>query len=127
MSYDFEIQEKQDYMRIEISGERVKEHEVDDSLEVWTRLAGICTDKGIFKVLFVLNLSGDLPMMAAFEIGDKGVKINFPKKMKIALVDLNEKSRAKNYFAETVAVNRSFGSGSMMFDDENKAKEWLLG
>jgi len=127
MAYDISIQEKNTYVRVEVSGERTKDHEVQDSIDVWTRVTETCHQKGIFLILAVFNLTGELPILAAFDIGKLGAKLSSFKGLKVAIVDLNEKSREINLFSETVAVNRSFNNRSKLFADENKAIEWLLG
>ena len=76
----------------------------------------------------VLSLTGDLPTMAAYDVGSSLVKNDLMKKLKIAVVDLNEKSRRTNLFLETVAVNRGgIGDRSGIFANEKNAIEWLLG
>jgi hypothetical protein len=128
MAYNVSIQEKQGYIRVEVSGERASGQEAKDAVDLWGNLAEVCNRKGVFRVLAIYNLSGDLPTMAAYDAGVSLVKIDLMKKLKVALVDLNEKSRKINLFTETVAVNRSsYSDRGKVFDDENKAIEWLLG
>jgi hypothetical protein len=128
MSYDISIQEKQGYIRVEVSGERTSGQEAKAAIDLWMRLAEVCNDKGIFRVLAIYDLNGDLPTIAAYEIGSSLVKNDLIRNMKVALVDLNEKSRENNLFAKTVAVNRAYSRDSgRVFDDEKKAIEWLLG
>jgi len=127
MPYNVSIQEKQDYIRIEVTGERDRGHEAKDAIDLWTDIAAVCKTKGIFRVLAIYNLSGDLPTMAAYNVGTKLVENDTIRKMKVALVDLNERSRRTNLFTETVVANRSSSNQGKVFDNENEAIEWLSG
>ena len=128
MSFNVSIEEKHDYIRVEVSGERIRGQVESDSIAVWSNVAEVCNKNGVFRVLAVLNLTGDLPTMAAYNVGSSLVNNDLMKKLKIAVVDLNEKSRRINLFLETVAVNRGgIGDRSGIFANEKNAIEWLLG
>jgi hypothetical protein len=128
MSFNVSIEKKQDYIRVEVSGERIRGQVDSDAITLWSNVAEVCNKNGVFHVLAVLNLTGELPTMAAYNIGTTLVQNELMKKLKIAVVDMNEKSRGTNLFLETVAVNRGGSSDrSRIFDNEKKAIEWLLG
>ena len=127
MSYSVSIKENKGYIQMEVSGERTKGQEAKAAIELWVRLAEECNNKGIFKVLAIYSLSGELPTMAAYEVGVSLAKNELIKKLKIAVVDLNENSRINNLFTETVAKNRVSGMyGGKVFYTTDKAIEWLL-
>lgn len=127
MPYTISIQEKQDYIRVEVTGERQKGQEEKDSQEFWLSMVNLCNSKGVFRILAIFNLQGDLPVMAAYNIGEWFVKNDLVKNIKIALVDLKDESKKNNYFVETVAYNRAYNSNkARIFDKEEKAVEWLL-
>ena len=128
MSFNVSIEEKQDYIRVAVSGERIRGQVENDAIAVWSNVAEVCNKNGIFRVLAVLSLTGDLPTMAAYDVGTSLVKNDLMNKLKIAVADLNEKSRRTNLFLETVAVNRrGISNRSRIFDNEKNAIEWLLG
>jgi len=128
MSFNVSIEEKHDYIRVEVSGERIRGQVESDSIAVWSNVAEVCNKNGVFRVLAVLNLTGDLPTMAAYNVGSSLVNNDLMKKLKIAVVDPNEKSRGTNRFLETVAINRGgIGDRSGIFDNEKNAIDWLLG
>lgn len=126
MTYDLSIQVKQDYIRAEVTGAREKGQEAADALAVWSSVAETCTKNEIFRVLAVFNLTGDLPTLAAYNIGTSLIKNDVLMKLRVALVDLNVNSQEINRFTVTVAENRSSYGRAEIFNDEKNAINWLL-
>jgi hypothetical protein len=125
MTYDIVIQEKQHYLEVRVSGTRIKSRETKDALDMWRVVAEKCNDTGMSHVLVILSLTGgSTSIMPAYDIASSAEQVGWRRKFKTAIVDLNEESRQVNLFGETVAVNRGF-SQIKVFDDENKAVEWL--
>jgi hypothetical protein len=127
MTYTLSTQEKQTYIRAEVSGERKRGQEAQDAFQVWLAIAELCRNKGISRALVIFNLSGELPIMAGYDIASSGLKMELLTSLtRVALVDNNEQSRENNRFAETVAANRGAGGGIKVFGDEKEALDWLL-
>lgn len=126
MPYKVLIEEKQDYIRVEVSGERTSGQEERDAKQVWSEVAAICTRSGKRKILAIFTLRGKLPTLAAFSLGENPEEFGLGRNFRIALIDLNEESREMNRFAETVAHNRGF-SIAKVFDNEREGAEWLIG
>ncbi len=128
MPYDVSIDEKPGYLRLEVSGERVRGQEVMDALELWKQIKEICIEKQVSHLLAVYHIKGKLPILSAYDLGTESVRMDFIRKVKVAFVDLNPESQAANRFVELVAQNRtSFGDNGRMFFDETEAVKWLLG
>jgi len=125
MNYFVKIQEKPEYIDVRVSGERIRGQEVKNALDTWTMVAKKCDDAGISRVLVVSTLTGSLPTMSAYEIAASADKVNWNRKFRTAIVDLNEESRQINLFGETVAVNRGYYQVKV-FDNESEAVKWLL-
>jgi hypothetical protein len=124
MGYESVITVERSYIRVELSGERERGREAEDSLRVWEEVIQILKESGIHAILAVLNLDGRLPTMAGYQIATTLDTIGIPRRTRIALVDLNSDSRPDNEFAATVAVNR--GYMARIFSSEEDALKWLL-
>jgi hypothetical protein len=124
MSYNVLMREEQGYLRVEVTGARVPGHEAEDAIEVTTRVADACRGKNIDKVLVIIDLSGHLPTPASYKIASDPERFGWEKRFKLALVDLNQKSRLENYTTVAIAVNQ--GYDMKIFDNELTAQAWLL-
>jgi hypothetical protein len=128
MPYKVTIKENPDYIRVKVAGKWTQGNELDDSLDVWTQVADFCRKrrkKGIFYILSVWDVSGKLPTLAAFQLGDSASEISKGLRFKLAVVHLHKERFKDSLFAEKVAVNR--GANVKVFDNEREAKKWLLG
>ena len=108
MPYDVKIEEKEEYLRVEVEGTRIIGREVDDSIDVWIQIAEICKTKNINYILAILNITGKMPRTASFNIGNLAEKFGWSRGFKLAVVTKDEYSMKANLFTETVAVNRGF-------------------
>ena len=128
MSYEASIQENQDHIRVDVTEERESSQQIIESAkEFWPRILELCDEKGIYRVLAVFNLRGDLPTMTAYQLGKWAANHGRSIRVKVAFVDLNEESRNINRFIEDVAVNRALNPEKVkVFGDEQSAKAWLL-
>jgi len=124
MPYSVVIEEMKDYLRAELSGERVPGKEADDAIAVFAHLADICREKGYEKVLAIVDLSGHLPTTASYKIASDPDRFGWEKRFKVAVVDVNQVSRLENYTTEAIAVNQ--GYDVKIFDNEETARAWLL-
>ena len=124
MPYKVNIEDKKNYLRIEISGDRSPGQEATESKAFWSQVAELCSEKNVDKILTISTLTGRLPAMQAFEIAHSPQSFGWDWRLKVAFVDLNEESRQDNLFTETVAVNR--GYRAKIFDNEEDAKAWLF-
>ena len=124
MSYNVTFIENVDYLRVEISGARKQGKEVDDAIKVWSRVAEIGKAKNITHILAIIEITGFMPKMASFDIGNLADKFGWSRSFKLAVVTSDEESRKANLYTETVAVNRGFDV--RIFDNEQDAKIWLL-
>jgi hypothetical protein len=125
MPYEFSIQETENYIRVEVSGQRTPGSEVEDAIIVWSRVAEVCNAKQMDRILGIHNLTGRLPARAAHAIAYDPAKFGWSKRFKLAIVESNEESRQDMFFVEDVAV--SSGYRVRIFDSEQKAETWLLG
>ena len=124
MPYDVTIQPFDDHIRACVSGTRVPGQAVANADLVGKNLVELCREKRINKVLLVLDLSGRLSAVDAYEIVSSSEQYGWSREIKLAFVDLNSESLEDSYFTETVAVNRAFPM--RVFDNEEDALHWLL-
>jgi hypothetical protein len=128
MPYKVTIKQKSDHISMKVTGKWTPGNELDDSLDVWTQAADFCRksrEKGIIHVLSVWDVPGQLPTLAAFQLGDAASEISKGLRFKLAVVHLHKERFKDSLFAEKVAVNR--GAFIKIFDNEREAKKWLLG
>ena len=125
MPYQTNIETYPDYIRVEVSGTRLPGQAVADADVVGKKIVSLCRDKEIDKVLLVLNLSGRLSVTDAYDIVANSEEYGWSRQFKLAFVDLNTDSLQDSHFIETVALNRAFPIN--VFDNEEEARDWLLG
>ena len=124
MSLEINIQEFEDYIRVDVSGSRTRGREVEEATDLMRRIVEVCRASGIYRILSVSRVSGQIPTVDAYQLAGKPEEFGWSRGFKLAVVDLNEKSRETTLFSETVSVNRGFDT--KVFDNEKEAKKWLL-
>ena len=125
MSYNVHIEKKADHIRAELSGQREPGKELENAVGVLTRLTKLCVESGMDKVLVIIDLEGDFPMVSAFQLGEDPSSFGWEPSVRIAAVDLNENSRKMLDLTASIANNR--GCDVSVFDQEAPAMAWLLG
>lgn len=119
------IEHADGYLRFEVAGERVPGELTGEMLGVWARVAEACRESGAERVIGINRLTGPVPTLEVFHIGQQVPRILGPTVRKLAFVVLgSEEAVRANLFFENVAVNR--GLAGRVFDDEAIALEWLL-
>jgi len=125
MELRFSIENAGAYLRFEVSGERVPDELTANMLEVWSRVAEASRESGLDRVIGINRLTGPVPTLEVFHIGQKVPGLLLPAVRKLAFVVLGgDEALRANLFFENVSVNR--GLAGRVFDDEAKALEWLL-
>ena len=124
MSYIMHFDEKDDFLKVEITGTRTQGNELVDAIEVLSNVNEIGKAKNIENILMILRITGHLPFMASYNIGDKAESLGWSRMFSVAAVTMDEESMKSYLFIETVAVNR--GYDVKIFDNEQDAKTWLF-
>jgi hypothetical protein len=124
MSYIMNFEEKDDFLKVEITGTRTRRNELVDAIEVLSNVNEIGKAKNINKILLILRITGPLPSMVSYDIGNKAEELGWSRMFSVAAVTMDEYSMKSYLFIETVAVNR--GYNVKIFDNEQDAKIWLL-
>jgi hypothetical protein len=125
MRFRLTIEHADGYLRFEVSGERVPGELTAEMLEVWSRVAEACRASGVDRVIGINRLTGPVPTLEAFQIGEQVPRVLGPSVRKLAFVVLGgEEAVRANQFFENVAVNR--GLMGRVFDDEAAALDWLV-
>jgi len=116
-----------DYLRFEVSGERVAGKFGEEMLAVWSRVADECRATGHTRVIGISKLTGPVPKNELFRVGEIAPRmLQEAGCRRLAYVVLGGPQASKALkFGETVAVNR--GQVTHVFDDEPSAIAWLLG
>jgi hypothetical protein len=124
MAYDYKIEDKQQYIRVEISGMRRPGKQVKDIVPIWSEVTQTCKEKNIHKLLAILKLTGDVSVVGSYTIVNSADSFGWHPNLRVALIDLGEEGQ-NNLFTETVAVNR--GYQLKVFRNEQDGLNWLLG
>ena len=121
------FQSTSDYLRFELSGERIATRFEADMLRVWARVADECRATGHTRAIGISKLTGPVPKAELFRVGTIAPKILHEagcRRLAYVVLGGPEALQALK-FGETVAVNR--GQVTRVFDDESLAIAWLLG
>ena len=122
MTYQLEIVEKNGYVIAVLAGVRTPETLVAAASETTT----FCRDRGHTRLLINLRrMSGGLDTMQTFEVAGHGIpnQKHVRDLVRSAILDHTENIDRIRFF-ETVAINR--GLNVKVFDDKERAIEWLL-
>ena len=124
MAYDYKIEDRQQYIWVEISGARTPGKELEDIVPIWSEATHTCREKKNNKLLAVLKLTGKMSIIASYNVVKFADRIGWSRDLQVALVDLGEEPDQNNLFTETVAVNR--GYQLKVFRNEQDALTWLI-
>lgn len=120
MAYDYKIEDKQQYIRVEISGERIPGRAIKDIVPIWAETLDICREKKTNKLLAILKLTGEVTKIGSYNIVTLADRYGWDRQLQVALVEPEK----NNLFTETIAVNR--GYQLKIFESEQDALTWLL-
>ncbi|WP_415893126.1 hypothetical protein ACMXYN_01200 [Neptuniibacter sp. PT8_73] len=87
MSYQYEIKKAEGFIRVEVSGIRKPNYAGNDALGVWTDISAYAASVGINKVLYLSSVSGQIPVMEAYDVLDQFVEKQWIG-LQVAYVDL---------------------------------------
>jgi len=124
MPYEATIEPFEDYIRVEVTGDRRPGHEVNDAVQAGRQIMAACRSHGVHKLLLIFKMTGRLPATDAHEIYSNPEEYGWSRDIKVAVIDENPESKEDSLFSETVAVNRAYDT--RVFEDETEAREWLL-
>ena len=124
MSYETRFEVLDDHIRIEVFGERVPGDVGTDSGQVVEKTVQVIEKTRITNCLLVLNLSGGLSPMDAFDIVAASEQAGWQRNFRVAMVERNATALEDTHFTEIVAGNRAFPV--RVFDNEDDALDWLL-
>jgi hypothetical protein len=124
MSLEINIQEFEDYIRVDVSGSRTRGREMEEASDLMHRIAEVCRASGIYRILSVSRVTGRIPILDAYQLAGRPEDFGWSRVYKLAVVDLDEESRRVTLFSEDVSVNRGFDA--KVFDNEKEAEIWLL-
>lgn len=125
MGFRYSIENAGAYLRFEVSGKRVPDELTENMLEVWSRVAEASRESGVDRVIGINRLTGPVPTLEVFQIGQKVPGLLLPSVRRLAFVVLGgEAALRANLFFENVSVNR--GLAARVFKDETEALAWLL-
>ena len=124
MPYEVDIQLRENYVRVHVTGERRTGDAAVEAGQVGQRTVEFCRNAEVYRVLVVLNLSGRLSAIDSYEIVDQSKDYGWDHNYRLAFVDTNEDSADDVKFTETIAVNRAYAV--KQFSGEAEALGWLL-
>ena len=126
MPIQLALQPRDGYLRFEVTGMRIRGEFAREMLGVWQRVADECQAGGFSKALGISNVSGPVPLVELFEVGERTPQILARAGCRrVAYVVLGDKEALDALkFGEDVAVNR--GQIAKVFADESTAIAWLM-
>ena len=127
MPVSLTLQSMPDYLRFEVSGNRVEGKFGNEMLDVWQRVADECRTQGYTCAMGISRLSGAVPKAELYRVGELAPKIlRDAGCLRLAYVVLGGREALQALkFGEDVATNR--GQVTRVFEDDPSAIAWLLG
>ncbi len=119
MPYKISFSEVQGALRVDVSGDR----SLDGSLDLWTRVGELSSQRKQRRILAVLNMTGTLSITQMYSLAANFKQFNLTPAHRLAIVDTTETSFPTNEFGSVVATNR--GLPMRVFDNEKDALAWL--
>ncbi len=123
MAYDADIRLIEDYVRVEVVGERRLGDAAHDAGEVGKDIVRFCRANDVFRVMVVLRLRGRLSAVDSYEMVVNSKSYGWTHNFRLAFVDTTGEALEDIQFTETVAVTRAYAVKA--FADEASAAEWL--
>ena len=112
------------YLRVEITGVRKPGAEEKEMIDIWKRVAGLCTQFNQWKVLAIMKIHGRLPIDSAYKIAKASDDYVWNRSYKLAVVAPEDKLFINIKLSETLWVNMGFEA--KLFASAWRAKKWLL-
>lgn len=123
MTYDISVQTRQDYLRVEVSGQRIPGHEVGDALDVWKKTAVKVRETGVNRILLIGKVPGRIPAAAANLAVKLAEQVQSRVNYKVAMVFTDLETLDSHNLTTTFA--RNLGYEVDIFDNETDARKWL--
>ncbi len=124
MSEDFKYRVFSDYIRVESGIVRNASDEAARQKLFWSKVADLCRETGISRVLAISRMSGTLDTYISFDIAGSPGNFGWSRSIKLAIFYMDEERFKSGKFSETVAVNRGYSFRA--FKTEEEALDWLL-
>lgn len=123
MPYNLKFEVAGDLLIVEIRGNRAEGDLSSDAKFAWSRIAAVCEENRLSRILVISHATGKYRSYNAYEINSTLDECGIRKSWKIAFVNLDKDSYQDIEFGETVAVNRGFEL--KVFPSEAAARAWL--
>lgn len=124
MPYDYNIENLDTYVRVEVRGHRRLETADADNKDLWTAVGRVCSESGVTRILTVYRMTGPFLPLVIFNLAENPQQIGWTKDHKVALVDGSGAQIEDWKTVETVAANRGFNVRA--FEGIGAAEDWLL-
>ena len=97
----------------------------DEVLELWKKIADICTQHQCFNILGVTRTKSGIDTLVSLDHHTVFTEVGIDHRYRMAWVGENQRAYESIEFIKNVLANRSIAYGKI-FTDESKAKTWLL-
>ena len=121
--YELQFEVLGDMLRVEIRGNRANGDLSRNAKAAWSRIAAVCSENNLSRILVVSHATGKYRSYDAYEINSTLEECGLRKSWRIAFVNLDAESYEDIEFGETVAANRGFQL--RVFPSEEVALAWL--
>lgn len=123
MPYELHFEVADKLLRVEIRGDRTDGDLSVNARAAWNRIAAVCSEHNLSRILVVSHATGKYSTFNAYEINSALAECGIQRTWKIAFVNLDKESYQDIEFGETVAVNLGFQV--KIFPTEDAARAWL--
>lgn len=123
MPYTITFLEQNDYLRVEVSGDRSTGDPAKSGRSAVDQIVEKCRASDYTHILIISHLVGDYPPFANYQVVSAMAEQAIPEAWKVAYVNLDPNSHKAVQFSETMASRKGFRA--RLFDNERDAIDWL--
>lgn len=124
MPYDVKFQVQDDYVRLDVTGERRPGDVAADASAVIKQTVEFCRRAGRYRVLVILHLGGRLSPLDSYEMVEHAKNHGWTHAFRLAFVEERREAFNDVRFTEIVASNRAYAIKA--FTNEAEALDWLF-
>jgi hypothetical protein len=124
MSIELKLKAKENYLEAEFIGSRDADNELEESIQIWSKIPLACEEHSLDKILAISRLNRRLKLDNTFVFAEQFNAIGWKPHYKLAGVAFDEELFRDYQLLATFI--RNFGYECKMFNTIKDAKNWLM-
>ena len=124
MPIELKLKVHKDYLEAEFIGNRDTNDELEESIELWSKIPAACDKNGLHRIIAISRLDKRLTVDNTFVFVDQFKAIGWKPNYKLAGVVFDEKLLLEYELLVTFINN--FGYTCKIFNNMKDARKWVL-